>query len=58
MKLGVIDIIIIFKYLRFMVCGKWRRIHKEELHSLYRLPNVVRVIKTRRLRTAEVLSRL
>ena len=30
--------------------GKWRRFHKEELHSLYRSPNIVRVIKSRRLR--------
>ena len=28
--------------------GKWRRFHNEELHSLYRLPNIVRVIKSRR----------
>ena len=32
--------------------GEWRRLHNEELHSLYRLPNVVRVIKSRRLRWA------
>ena len=30
--------------------GKWRRLHIEELHSLYRSPNIVRVIKSRRLR--------
>ena len=30
--------------------GEWRRLHNEELHSLYRLPNIVRVIKSRRLR--------
>ena len=28
--------------------GEWRRLHNEELHSLYRLPNIVRVIKSRR----------
>ena len=26
------------------VNGKWRRFHNEELHSLYRSPNIVRVI--------------
>ena len=26
----------------------WRRLHIEELHSLYRAPNMVRVIKSRR----------
>ena len=29
-----------------------RRLHSEELHSLYRSPNIVRVIKSRRLRWA------
>ena len=27
--------------------GEWRRLHNEELHSLYRSPNIVRVIKGR-----------
>ena len=29
--------------------GEWRRLHNEELHSLYRSPNIVRVIKSSRL---------
>ena len=29
--------------------GEWRRLHNEELHSLYRSTNIVRVIKYRRL---------
>ena len=28
----------------------WKRLHNEEFHSLYRSPNIVRVIKSRRLR--------
>jgi hypothetical protein len=28
--------------------GEWRRLHNEELHSLYRSPNIVRVIKSGR----------
>ena len=32
--------------------GDWRRLHSEELHSFYRSPNIVRVIKSRRLRKA------
>ena len=30
--------------------GECRRLHNEELHSLYRSPNIVRVVKSRRLR--------
>ena len=30
--------------------GEWTRLHNEELHSFYRSPNIVRVIKSRRLR--------
>ena len=37
--------------------AEWRRLHNEELHSLYRSPNTVRVIKSRRLRKAGVLSK-
>ena len=34
-----------------------RRLHNKKLHSLYRSPNVVRVIKSRRLRWAEHVAR-
>jgi hypothetical protein len=27
--------------------GEWKRLHYEELHSLYRSPNIVRVIRLR-----------
>ena len=33
-------------------------LHNEELHSLYRSPNIVRVIKYRRLRWAEHVARM
>jgi hypothetical protein len=32
------------------VTGEWRKLHNEELNGLYSLPNIVRVIKLRRLR--------
>jgi hypothetical protein len=32
------------------VAGGWRKLHNEELHNLYTLPNVVRVIISRRMR--------
>ena len=38
--------------------GEWRRLHNEELHSLYRSPNDVRVIKSRRLRWAGHVARM
>ena len=38
--------------------GEWRRFHNEELHSLYRSPNIVRVIKSRRLRWAGHVVRM
>jgi hypothetical protein len=30
--------------------GSWRKLHNDELHSLYSSPNIVRVIKSRRMR--------
>ena len=38
--------------------GEWRRLHNEELHSLYCTPNIVRVIKSRRLRWAGHVGRM
>ena len=32
------------------VTGEWRKLHKEELSDLYSLPNIVRVVKSRRMR--------
>jgi hypothetical protein len=30
--------------------GSWRKLHNDELHGLHSSPNIVRVIKTRRMR--------
>jgi hypothetical protein len=30
------------------VTGDWRKLHNEELHNLYALPNVIRMIKSRK----------
>jgi hypothetical protein len=32
--------------------GSWKKLHNDELHSLYSSPNIVRVIKSRRMRWA------
>ena len=42
----------IFGPRRDEVTGEWRRLHNEELSDLYHSPNIVRVIKLRRMRWA------
>jgi hypothetical protein len=32
--------------------GEWRKLHSEELHILYSFPNIIRQIKSRRMRWA------
>jgi hypothetical protein len=39
------------------VVGDWRRLHNEELHNLYASPNIIRVIKSRRIRWEERIAR-
>jgi len=40
------------------VAGERRRLHKEELNDLYSSPNIVRVIKSRRMRWARHVARM
>jgi hypothetical protein len=36
----------------------WRKLHNDELHDLYSSPNIVRVIKSRRMRWAGHVARM
>jgi hypothetical protein len=38
--------------------GSWRKVHNDELHNLYFSPNIVRVIKSRRMRWAGHVARM
>jgi hypothetical protein len=40
------------------VTGEWRKLHNEELNVLYSLPNIVRVVKSRRMRWAGHVARM
>ena len=40
------------------VTGEWRKLHNEELNDLYSLPNIVRVVKSRRTRWAGHVARM
>src|SRR5215470_8129366 len=48
----------IFGPKRDEVTGEWRKLHNEELEGLYSSPNIVRVIKSRRMRWAGHVARM
>jgi len=48
----------IFGPRREEVTGEWRRLNNEELNDLYTSPNIVRVIKSRKMRWAGHVARM
>jgi hypothetical protein len=48
----------IFGPKRDEVTGEWRKLHSEELHNLYSSPDIIRQVKSRRMRWAEHVARM
>jgi len=48
----------VFGSKREQVTGEWRKLHNEELRDLYSLPNIVRVVKSRKMRWAGHVARM
>jgi hypothetical protein len=48
----------IFGPKRDEVTGEWRRLHNNELYAQYYSPNIIRVIKSRRLRWTKHVARM
>jgi hypothetical protein len=48
----------IFGPKRDKVTGDWRKLHNEELHNLYSSPDIIRMIKSRRMRWAGHVARM
>ena len=40
------------------VTGEWRKLHNEELRDLYSLPNIVQVVKSRRMKCVVHVARM
>jgi hypothetical protein len=48
----------IFGPKRDEVMGEWRKLHNEELHNLYPYPDIIRQVKSRRMRWAGHVARM
>jgi len=48
----------VFESKRDEVTGEWRKLHNEEIRDLCSLPNIVRVVKSRRIRWTRHVARV
>jgi hypothetical protein len=48
----------VFGSKRNEVTGDWRKLHNEELHTLYSSPSIIRIIKSRRMKCAGHVTRM
>jgi hypothetical protein len=48
----------IFGSKRDEVTGGWRKLHNEKLHNLYSSPDIIRMIKSRRMRWTGYVERM
>jgi hypothetical protein len=49
---------IVFGIKREEVAENWRRLHNEELHNLYASPDIIRVMKSRKMRWTGHVARM
>jgi hypothetical protein len=40
------------------VTGGWKKLHNEEFHDLYSSPSIIRITKSRRMRSARIVARM
>jgi hypothetical protein len=43
---------------RDVVTGEWRKLHDEQLHDLYSLSSIIRIMRSRRMRWARYVARM
>jgi hypothetical protein len=48
----------IFGLKRDEVRGEWKKLHNEKLHNVYSPPNIIRQMKSRRMKWAENVARM
>jgi CelD/BcsL family acetyltransferase involved in cellulose biosynthesis len=48
----------IFGPRREEIRGSWRKLHNEDLHNLYSSPDIIRIIKARRIRSEGHVARM